>query len=141
MDTKILIVTANYYEEISNGLYQGALGLLKKNNISFDSIDVPGSFEISLAIKSNINKNIYDGFIGLGCIIKGQTYHFELLSNECIRSISSLSLNYNVPIGFGIITCNNIGEAKARSRFDEKNKGKEAASACLKMINLLKNTK
>ena len=135
--SKVLIVTANYYKDISNGLLQGASNILNENNILFDSIEVPGCFEISLAIKNSMNTKIYSGYISLGCIIKGQTYHFEILSNECIRSINSLVLEHNVPIGFGIITCNNIEEAKARSRLDEKNKGKEAASACMQMIKLL----
>ena len=135
--SKVLIVTANYYKDISNGLLQGASNILNENNILFDSIEVPGCFEISLAIKHSINTKIYSGYISLGCIVKGQTYHFEILSNECIRSINSLVLEHNVPIGFGIITCNNIEEAKARSRLDEKNKGKEAASACMQMIKLL----
>ena len=135
--SKVLIVTANYYKDISNGLLQGASNILNENNILFDSIEVPGCFEISLAIKHSMNTKIYSGYISLGCIIKGQTYHFEILSNECIRSINSLVLEHNVPIGFGIITCNNIEEAKARSRLDEKNKGKEAASACMQMIKLL----
>ena len=110
--SKVLIVTANYYKDISNGLLQGASNILNENNILFDSIEVPGCFEISLAIKHSMNTKIYSGYISLGCIIKGQTYHFEILSNECIRSINSLVLEHNVPIGFGIITCNNIEEAK-----------------------------
>ena len=135
--SKVLIVTANYYKDISNGLLQGASNILNENNILFDSIEVPGCFEISLAIKNSMNTKIYSGYISLGCIIKGQTYHFEILSIECIRSINSLVLEHNLPIGFGIITCNNIEEAKARSRLDKKNKGKEAASACMQMIKLL----
>ncbi len=138
MKSKILIVTSNYYEKISKGLLKGAIVELNKKNILYDSINVPGTFEISLAIKHHINKGNYNGYIALGCIIKGETYHFEILSNECIRSLNSLSIDNNKPIGFGIITCNNIKQAEERSN-GIKNKGKEAALACIDMINILNN--
>ena len=136
MATKILIVISDYYKEVALGLYKGATEILDKNFIKYDKIYVPGVFEIPIAIKYFIKKNNYDGYIALGCIIKGQTYHFKLLSNECARSINSLSLEYIKPIGFGIISCNNNKEAKDRSNHNKKNKGKEAALACIKMINL-----
>ena len=141
MKSKVLIVVANYYEEISTGLCESARSFLYKNNIDYEIIYVPGAFEISLAIKYIYLKNtppLYDGIITLGCIIKGDTYHFELLSNECIKSINSFMLEYRIPVGFGILTCNNIEQARVRSKLDKKNKGLEAASACVKMIKLLK---
>jgi len=141
MNKKILIVVSNYYKTISEGLHRGATEVLEKNKYKYETIYVPGSFEISLVIKYFINKKKYDGYIALGCIIKGQTYHFNLLSNECARSINSLILEYIKPIGFGILTCNNIKQARARSIKGKKNKGKEAALACLQMVNLLSSKK
>ena len=135
---KSKIVTSHYYQKISKNLFEGAVRELDEKNISYDSISVPGTFEISLAIKHHINKGAYNGYIALGCIIKGETYHFEILSNECIRSINSLSIDNNIPIGFGVITCNNIQQAEQRS-YGPKNKGREAALACIKMINVLNN--
>lgn len=137
MNKKILIVVSNYYKDIAEGLHRGAVETLKKSKYNYETVYVPGSFEISLAIKYFIKKNKYDGYIALGCILKGQTYHFNLLSNECARAINSLILEYTKPIGFGVLTCNNIKEARARSIRGKKNKGKEAALACLQMVNLL----
>ena len=137
MNKKILIVVSNYYSDIAKGLHRGAVEILEKNKYKYETTYVPGSFEISLAIKYFIKKNKYDGYIALGCIIKGQTYHFNLLSNECARSINSLILKYIKPIGFGVLTCNNIKEARVRSAKGKRNKGKEAALACIKMISLL----
>ena len=140
MNSKILIVVSDYYKDISSHLCEGAIRFLKENNITYDIITVPGSLEISLAIKKYIVLNKYDGYIALGCIIKGETYHFELISNECSRSLNLLSLEFLKPIGFGIITCNNINEALDRADLNKRNKGKEAANACIEMINLMKNT-
>ena len=139
MNTKILIVVANYYKDISEGLVNGATNFLYDNNIEYDIIYVPGSFEISLTIKHNIKKNIYNGYITLGCIIKGDTIHFDLLSQQTIYSINKLMIDFDIPISFGVLTCNNTKEAEIRSRIGSpKNKGFEAASACLKMIRILK---
>jgi len=141
MSKRILIVVSNYYSDIAKKLHRGAVEILEKNKYNYETVYVPGAFEISLAIKYFIKKNKYDGYIALGCILKGQTYHFNLLSNECARSINSLILEYIKPIGFGILTCNNIKQARARSIKGKKNKGKEAALACLQMVNLLSSKK
>ena len=79
-------------------------------------------------------KNNYSGFISLGCIIRGETYHFELISNECARKIMDLSINFGKPIGFGILTCENYNQAILRSDPLKKNKGKEAALACTQLL-------
>ena len=133
MTQSVLIVSATYYEEISNNLVQGASSCLKKNNIDYDIIFTNGSFEIPLLIHRNLNKS-YDGFIALGCIIKGETYHFELIANQVTRKIMDLSVDSNKPIGFGILTCQNIKQAVERSHPDMKNKGAEAATACINII-------
>ena len=92
----------------------------------------PGCFEIPYLIRQNINN--YLGFITLGCIIKGETYHFEVIANESSRKIMDLSIEYNKPIGFGILTCYNIEQAIVRSDIKQKNTGGEAASACIQLL-------
>ncbi|MDC0161729.1 6,7-dimethyl-8-ribityllumazine synthase [bacterium] len=132
MKKKILIVISNYYEEIGKNLLKGSVNELKKNKIDYDVLYSPGCFEIPFLISKNIKK--YNGFIALGCVIRGETYHFDLIANECSRKIMDIS-NYNLkPIGFGILTCDNIKQAKIRSNIRKKNKGKEAANACIKLL-------
>ena len=133
MKKKILIVSSNYYEDISKNLEKGALETLKEYKFDYEIVYAPGCFEIPFLIKKNINN--YIGFISLGCIIKGETYHFELIANETSKKIIDLSINNEVPIGFGVLACYNLQQAIVRSDINKKNKGREAALAC---INLLK---
>ena len=132
MNNKILIVSANYYKEISKNLELGAINTLKENNYEYEVINAPGCFEIPYLVKKNINK--FKGFISLGCIIKGETYHFEVIANETSRKIMDLSVEFNVPIGFGILTCYDLEQAKIRSDINQKNKGQEAALACIQLL-------
>ena len=132
MKNRVLIVLSNYYEEIGNSLLNGAIYELQSNKIDHDVIYAPGCFEIPFLISKNIKK--YKGFIALGCVIRGETYHFEIIANECARKIMDIS-NINLkPIGFGILTCDNLSQAKIRSNVKKKNKGKEAANACIKLL-------
>ena len=127
MSKKCLIVVANYYENISNILLQSALKSIK-NKLSFKIIYVPGVFEIPITISKNI-KN-YDGFIALGCVIKGQTPHFEFISSSVTENILNMSVKNKKPIGNGIITCLNKKQAITRSK-----KGAEAANAMLSVLS------
>ena len=122
---KILIVLADYYEDISSLLLKSAKNNL--NNFSLKVIRVPGVFEIPITISKNIKK--YDGFVALGCVIKGETPHFDFISSASTQAIMSLSINNKKPVGNGIITCLNMKQAKARS-----NKGKEAAQAVISVL-------
>lgn len=132
MKKKILIVLSNYYDEVGNNLLEGATNELKSNKIDYDVLYAPGCFEIPYLVSKNIKK--YRGFIVLGCVIRGETYHFELIANECARKIMDIS-NFSLkPIGFGILTCENLKQAKVRSDVKKKNKGKEAANACIKLL-------
>ena len=127
MTKKVLIVSANYYKDISNGLLKSSKKILPKNyNIKI--INVPGVFEIPVTITKNIKK--FDAFIALGCVIKGQTPHFDFISQASTNAIMHLSINSKKPIGNGIITCLSMNQAKAR-----KNKGAEAAKAILSILN------
>ena len=127
MKKKCLIVVANYYENISNNLLQSALRSIK-NKLSFKIIYVPGVFEIPITISKNLRK--YDGFIALGCVIKGQTPHFEFISSSVTDNILKMSVKNKKPIGNGIITCLNKKQAIARSK-----KGAEAANAMLSVLS------
>ena len=136
MKKKILIVIADYYKDIADGLLKSALKLIsKKNNIKI--INVPGAFEIPVTISKNINK--YDAFLALGCVIKGQTPHFDLICKATFNAIMSLSVANNKPIGNGIITALNSKQAYERcgiKKSKKQNKGSEAAKA---VLSILKN--
>ena len=128
MKYKILIVLAKFYEDLSKNLISGAKEKLKgKANIKI--IEVPGSFEIPVVISKNIKK--YDGFVALGSIIKGETPHFDFISQSTTDAIMQLSINNNKPIGNGIITALNKKQAEFRSL----TKGQEASSALLSVLD------
>ncbi len=127
MKKNFLIVNANYYKEISQGLFKSAIKKLPKNS-KIKLINVPGVFEIPVTISKNINK--FDAFIALGCVIKGQTPHFDFISQASTNAIMDLSIKSKKPVGNGIITCLNIRQAKAR-----KKKGAEAANAVLSVLS------
>ena len=123
---KILIVLADYYDDISLSLLKSAKNNL--NKFSLKIIKVPGVFEIPVTISKNIKK--HDGFIALGCVIRGETPHFDFISSATTQGIMNLSIDNKKPIGNGIITCLNKTQAKAR-----KKKGKEAAEAVISILS------
>ena len=127
MNKNFLIINANYYKDISSGLLKSAINSLPKNS-KVKIINVPGVFEIPVTISKNIKK--FDGFIALGCVIKGQTPHFDFISQASTDAIMKMSINSKKPIGNGIITCLNMKQAKAR-----KKKGAEAANAVLSVLS------
>ena len=132
MSEKILIVSANYYKNISNNLEKKAESLLKNSaHIKYKVTRVPGVFELPVIISKNINK--YDGFIALACVIKGETPHFDFISKAAIDAIMKLSIESKKPIGNGIITCLNLKQAIARQK-----KGQEAAAALLSVLDSVK---
>ena len=133
MSKKILIVSSDYYEDVSSNLELGAINTCKEFNFEYKIVKAPGCFEIPYLIKKNIGN--YDGFIALGCIIKGETYHFEVIANETTKKIMDLSIECLVPIGFGVLTCYDLEQANIRSSVNHKNKGREAALACIKLLN------
>ena len=134
---KVLIILSKYYEEISENLQNSAVNFLEEKSILFDIIKVPGALEIPqvLNLQTNISKNkssIYEGYIALGCVIKGETYHFEIVSNETNRCLMNVALKHSFPLGNGVITSYNYEQALKRS-FD---KGKEAAIACYELMKI-----
>ena len=133
---KILIINSKYYKNISNSLVLNAKKRLSNFKFKISVIEVPGVYEIPIAIRKNIKK--FDGFVALGCIIKGQTPHFELISNATFNAILNLSITFNKPIGNGIITALNLKQAMQRSinaSTNKPNKGAESANAVISIIN------
>jgi 6,7-dimethyl-8-ribityllumazine synthase len=135
---KVKVIVADYYKEITDSLTLSAISLLKKNKIKYEIIKVPGVYEIPQMIKWCINPKGPNLFIALGCVIKGQTYHFEVISDSVGYSLLDLvNSNPKTLITNGIINANNKNQALKRSKSDNKNKGQEAASALIRMIQCL----
>ncbi len=128
MKNKVLIIQANYYKDISTALLKSAKKELK-NSAKIDIISVPGVFEIPVVISKNLKK--YDGFVALGCVIKGQTPHFDFISKTTTDAIMNISVESKKPVGNGIITCLNKNQAIARGK-----KGREAANAVKTILSL-----
>ena len=129
MKKKFLIIASDYYKKITNNLIKGALKKINTNKKNVKIVKVPGTFEIPIIVSKNLKK--FDGFIALGCVIKGETPHFDFLCNSTFISLLNLSIKSNKPIGNGIITCLNMNQAKKRSML----KSSEAANAVLAIIN------
>jgi len=125
---KVLIVSARYYEDFSNSLELVVSSLLHDKKVKYKIIKVPGVFEIPVSISKNIKK--YDGFVALGCVIKGETPHFDFISQATTNAIMQLSIEHKKPIGNGIITSLNREQALTRS----KTKGGEAARAVISIL-------
>ena len=128
MKKKVLIIQANYYKDISTALLKSAKNELK-NFAKINVISVPGVFEIPVVISKNLKK--YDGFVALGCVIKGQTPHFDFISKSTTDAIMNISVESKKPVGNGIITCLNKNQAIARGK-----KGREAAKAVKTILSL-----
>jgi len=131
---RVLIVEARFYPEISDALYDGAQQALEVAGIASERVAVPGALEIPGAIKfANLH---YDGFIALGCIIRGETHHFEIVANESARALMDLVLNDGLCIGNGILTVEDEEQAFHRARREELDKGGDAARACVALMSL-----
>ena len=134
---KILIINSNYYKKISKNLVTAAEKILKKEKYKVSILKVPGVFEVPIAIRKNIKK--FHGFIALGCVIKGQTPHFDLICQSTFNAIMNLSINHNKPIGNGIITALNIGQAIQRSKNIKSNKSNKGSEAAYAVVSIIKN--
>lgn len=136
----ILIVEARFYPDISDELLRGATAALTAAGVSFDRVEVPGVFEIPAAIRMAVAATDaapkYDGYLVLGCVIRGETTHYDIVANESSRALQALVCKHVLALGFGVLTVENEAQAWARARVAEMNKGAEAARACLAMIAL-----
>ncbi|WP_019222606.1 6,7-dimethyl-8-ribityllumazine synthase [Bartonella rattaustraliani] len=136
----VLIVEARFYDEISDSLLMGATRVLQKAGVNYDIVTVPGALEIpaAIAFAEKSRKVSYEGYVALGCVIRGETYHFEIVANDSCRALMDLTVHKYLAIGNGILTVDDEKQAWARAKQDEKNKGGFAAEAALCMIALKK---
>ena len=134
-EPRLLIVEARFYGEVADALYDGAAAALDKAGASHERIDVPGAFEIPGVIAAAADSDRFDGFVALGCVIRGETSHYDYICQETARALMDLSL-IGVPLGNGILTVESMSQAMERAMPDRKNKGADAANAALRMIEL-----
>ena len=145
MTTKahILIIEARFYDDLADELARGAIAAIEARGATWERVAVPGVLEIPAAVKyaldaiahGGVTKS-YDGFVTLGCVIRGETTHYDIVSNESARALMDLAVSRSLALGNGIQTVENGAQAWARAKVDEKNKGGGAANACLDMIEL-----
>jgi 6,7-dimethyl-8-ribityllumazine synthase len=138
---RMLIVEARFYENFADELLRGATYVLDQAGAQYDRITVPGALEIPGAIAMAVDaasrkKQPYDGVVALGCVIQGETYHFEIVSNESARGLMDLTVDRQLPIGNGILTVDTQAQAVARASADDRNRGAAAAKAALAMVAL-----
>jgi 6,7-dimethyl-8-ribityllumazine synthase len=139
MNKKVLIVDANFYQDLSAELVRGAVAELEKIGVSYERLSVPGALEIPSAISLVSQGNdakLFAGYIALGCVIRGETSHYDIVCGESARGLSKLALDRNLAIGNGILTVDNWEQAWARASVSEKNKGRDAAIACLSLFEI-----
>ncbi len=139
----LLIVESRYYEDVAAELLSGATAELESAGATSERIEVPGAFEIPAAIRMAIRsmdfyagRRRYDGYIALGCVIRGETSHYDYICMESARKLQDLAVNYTLALGYGILTCETHDQAMERAAVDRKNKGGDAARACLSMIGV-----
>ena len=138
---RILIVESRFYNDITNALLEGATQTLEEANCTFDRISVPGSLEIPTAIvialdAAETQKKPYDGVVALGCVIQGETFHFDIVSMQSASALLDFSVEHRLPCGNGILTVDNEAQAWARARITEQDKGGDAARAALALISI-----
>ena len=139
----VLIVEARFYEDVADELAKGAIAALAAAGATYDRLEVPGAFELPAAIRMNIKAmelgngcRYYDGYIALGCVIRGETSHYDYVCGECARGLMDLSLRFSLAIGFGVLTVENQEQAWARASVDQLDKGRAVANAALRMIEV-----
>lgn len=137
-ETRVLLIAAPFYEDITEQLVVGAQGVCEAAGVTAEVVEVPGALEIPAVIAlSEQGKAPYDAYVALGCVIRGETSHFDYVCGESARGLMDLTLK-GVPVGNGILTVENIKQARVRAHVDEKNKGGDAANAALALLNLKK---
>jgi 6,7-dimethyl-8-ribityllumazine synthase len=138
---RILVVEARFYEEIADALFDGAASVLEAAGVLFDRISVPGALEIPAAVAMALEAaeqqdQNYDAVVALGCVIRGETIHFDIVATESARSLMDLAVGRRLPVGNGILTVENHAQARARASADEADKGGDAARAALAMLRI-----
>ncbi len=142
-EARVAIVVARFNSFINENLVDGALDVLKRQGLvpedQITLVRVPGAVEIPLAVKKLAKSGKVDAIVALGCVIRGDTYHFELVANENSKGMAQVMLEYEIPVAFGVLTTDNVEQAIQRAGTKAGNKGAEAALSALEMINVLKN--
>ncbi|MDE0388565.1 MAG: 6,7-dimethyl-8-ribityllumazine synthase [Rhodospirillales bacterium] len=131
---RVLILEARFYEDIADQLVAGAVAALDEAGADHERISVPGAFELPAALAMAVDSGRYDGFVALGCVIRGETSHYEHVCGECARGLATLAERHRIALGFGVVTAENREQAWERASVDRKNKGADAAQACLAMM-------
>jgi 6,7-dimethyl-8-ribityllumazine synthase len=140
-DAKFCILAARFNDRIVEDLVRGALDALRRHGVPDTAVDVvrvPGAFELPLAAKKVARTRQYDGLVALGVVIRGATPHFDFVCGECAAGLSRVSLEFDLPIGFGVLTCDTVDQAVERSGVKHGNKGADAALAAIEMVSLLR---
>jgi len=132
----VLILEARFYADIADALVSGAIAAIEKGGATYERIEVPGAFELPAALAMAIDAGRYDGFIALGCVIRGETTHYDYVCGESARGLNELAMRHRVALGYGVVTVENQDQAWARAAPDQRNKGGDVARACLAMIAL-----
>ena len=139
----VLIVEARFYGDIADEMAKGAIAALEAGGATYDRLEVPGAFELPAAIRMNIKamelvggRKRYDGYVALGCVIRGETSHYDYVCGECARGLMDLTLEFSIAVGFGVLTVENQEQAWARASVDQLNKGGAVANAALRMIDV-----
>ncbi len=134
---QVLIIEARFYEGIADALVEGAVAALEAAGVSYERVAVPGAFEIPVVIAmAEASDSPFEGYIALGCVIRGETTHYDYVCGESARKLMDLAAERGLPLGYGILTVENEAQAWARAKVSEKNKGGDAAKACLRMMEL-----
>lgn len=140
-DARFCVIAARFNESIVENLVRGALDTLRRHgtgDAAIDLVRVPGAWELPLAAHRVARGRQYDGIVALGVVIRGATPHFDYVCSQCAAGLSRVSLEFDVPIGFGLLTCDTIDQALERAGTKQGNKGVDAALAAIEMVNLLR---
>ncbi len=140
-DAKFCVLAARFNDRIVEDLVRGALDALRRHGVADSAVDlvrVPGAFELALAAKKLARGRQYDAIVALGVVIRGATPHFDYVCSECAAGLNRVSLEFEVPIGFGVLTCDTVDQALERSGIKHGNKGADAALAAIEMVSLLR---
>jgi 6,7-dimethyl-8-ribityllumazine synthase len=132
----VMIVEARFYEPLADELVRGAVAVLEKVGATYERFAVPGAFEIPAAVSFAIASGRFDGYVALGCVIRGETSHYDYVCGESARGLQDLALRHNAAVGYGILTVENEEQAWVRARVSDGDKGGDTARACLAMIDL-----
>jgi len=133
---RVMVAVAPYYRDIADMLTQGCVDRLVEAGVEAIVVEVPGALELPIAIRIAAESEKYDGFVALGCVIRGETSHYDTVANESARGLMALGIEFGLPVGNGILTVENADQARVRADPMQKNKGADAADACIALMGV-----